>query len=376
VSAGYDPCFQGVKPVASTIGIKVANGEFYSIIEENSQVKKRLVLTTVHNNQQSVQIDLYRSSTGTMADAFYVGSLVLENIKKRSKGEPSIELIIVSDSDGNVTADAVDLDSSGERQTLNVSLKSMDEGNLGADIPDFEFDNNEKVPNGLYEKEGESGEEKKKKRFPWLLVVLAALVLTAVALLLWLFFFQGLTPIAAFKKFAAPVLQSRSVETTAPAVQTATAPAPQPTTPVIEPATQTTQPAASTVQVTAPEVQAAAAPPQSPTPAPAVQTTAQSATAPAVQVPPPVIQSPAQAPANTASANRQRPPAPVASYNVPAVIPKEGVPYRLRYGDTLWDVADAFYRNPWLYTRIAQFNNIRNPNLIISGTTIIVPPKN
>jgi nucleoid-associated protein YgaU len=358
VSAGYDPCFQGVKPVASTIGIKVANGEFYPIIEENSQVKKRLVLTTVHNNQQSVQIDLYRSSAGTMADAFYVGSLVMENIKKRSKGEPSIELVIVSDSDGNVTADAVDLDSSGERQTLNVSLKSMDEGNLGADIPDFEFDNNEKVPNGLYEKQVESGEEKRKKGFPWLLVVLAALVLAAVVLLLWLFLSQGLTPIAAFKKLAAPVLQSRSVETSAPAVESASEGS------VLPP--QTAQPTVP-VQTTAPEVQAATAPPQ--TVAPAVQTTAQSAS-------PPVIQSPAQAPANTTTAKRQRPPAPVASYAVPSVIPKEGVPYKLRYGDTLWDIADAFYRNPWLYTRIAQFNNIRNPNLIISGTTIIVPPKN
>jgi nucleoid-associated protein YgaU len=255
----------------------------------------------------------------------------------------------------------------------------MDEGNLGAGIPDFEFDNNEKVPNGLYEKQEESDEKKRKKGFPWLLVVLAALVLTAVALLLWLFFSQGLTPIAALKKLAAPVLQSRSVETTAPAVQmaaqptqaqsepqitqNATAPT-QTAAPAVESAPQTAQPTVP-VQTTAPEVQAAAAPAQSPTP-----------TASAVQMPPPVIQSSAQASANTASVTRQKPPAPVASYNVPAVIPKEGVPYKLRYGDTLWDVADAFYRNPWLYTRIAQFNNIRNPNQIISGTTIIVPPRN
>jgi nucleoid-associated protein YgaU len=61
---------------------------------------------------------------------------------------------------------------------------------------------------------------------------------------------------------------------------------------------------------------------------------------------------------------------------VPATIPREGVPYKIRWGDTLWDIAAAFYRNPWLYPRIARFNNIRNPNLIISGTTIRIPPKN
>jgi nucleoid-associated protein YgaU len=66
----------------------------------------------------------------------------------------------------------------------------------------------------------------------------------------------------------------------------------------------------------------------------------------------------------------------VASYKVPATIPKGGVPYRIRWGDTLWDISAAFYRNPWLYTRIARFNNIRNPDLIISGTVIRVPPRN
>jgi len=363
--------------VASTIGIKIANGEFYSIVEENSQVKKRLVLTTVHDNQQSVQIDLYRSSTGTMADAFYIGSLVLEKIKKQVKGEPSIELVIGSDTNGNISADAVDLDSSGERQSLNVSLKSMDEENIGADIPDFEVDNYEGVPKGLYEKPKESGKEKGKKGFPWLLVVLAVLVVTAVALLLWLFFFQGLTPIAAITKLAATISQGRVVEAASPMVQAPTAPEPQPTAPV--------QAAAPAVQMTAPAAQTAApvAPQSEPQPtqptAPPVQTATPAVQTPAAQeqrAPPPVIQSPAQAPASAASAKRERPPAPVSSYNVPSVIPKEGVSYRIRYGDTLWEIADAFYRNPWLYSRIAQFNNIRNPNLIISGTTIIVPPRN
>jgi LysM repeat protein len=388
--------------VASSIGIKIANGEFYSIIEENSQVKKRLVLTTVHNKQQSVQIDLYRSSAGTMADAFYVGSLVLENITPKPKGEPSIELVISSDSSGNITADAVDLDASGERQTLNVSLKSMDEENLGADLPDFEFEKDERIPKGLYERPDESSEEKGKKGFPWLLVILAALVLTAVALLLWIFFFQGKNPVSALKKPAAPVSQSRPAEpaastaqTTAPATQgaaqttqSAAAPAAQTTQSVAAPAaqgasqtTQSSTPAAQsttqTTQPSAPAAQTTTSPAQTTTaPAQTTATPAQAATAPAAQTPPPVIQSPAQAPASAASANRQRSTAPVASYNVPSVIPRDGVPYVVRYGDTLWDIADAFYRNPWLYTRIALFNNIRNPDLIISGTTIIVPPRN
>ncbi|MDR0590117.1 MAG: LysM peptidoglycan-binding domain-containing protein [Spirochaetaceae bacterium] len=48
----------------------------------------------------------------------------------------------------------------------------------------------------------------------------------------------------------------------------------------------------------------------------------------------------------------------------------------MQWGDTLWEISEAFYRNPWLYSRIARFNNIRDPNRIISGITIRIPPRN
>jgi nucleoid-associated protein YgaU len=56
--------------------------------------------------------------------------------------------------------------------------------------------------------------------------------------------------------------------------------------------------------------------------------------------------------------------------------PRGGAPYTIRWGDTLWDISEAFYRNPWLYPRIARFNAIRNPDFIISGRTIRIPPRN
>ncbi|MDR3145709.1 MAG: LysM peptidoglycan-binding domain-containing protein, partial [Treponema sp.] len=87
---------------------------------------------------------------------------------------------------------------------------------------------------------------------------------------------------------------------------------------------------------------------------------------------PPVRSDPA---AEAEPVNRDRPAAPAASYRAPASIPPEGVPYRIRWGDTLWDISEAFYRNPWLYPHIARFNKIRNPDLIISGTTIRIPPR-
>ena len=54
----------------------------------------------------------------------------------------------------------------------------------------------------------------------------------------------------------------------------------------------------------------------------------------------------------------------------------EQVIYRIRWGDTLWDLADSYYKNPWLYRKIAKANNIKNPDVIISGTDIVIPPLN
>ena len=357
--------------MASNIGIKIANGEFYSIVEENSQVKKRLVLTTVHDNQQSVQIDLYKSTLRTMADAFYIGSLVLENIKPRPKGEPSIELVISSARNGNITADAVDLDVSakGGHQTLTVSLKSLDDDNREFELPDFELEHNEPPPTGLYEKTHELRDDEGKKGFPWLVVVLAALVLTAIALVIWLYFFQWGGSRATAASPVASAAQAQAAQN-----QPAT---PQPETP--QPAAQPEVQGEAAQAVPSPDVQAAPQPAAQAAPSPDVQAAPQPAARvdpPPLQAPPPVIQAPVQAPASVAQTSRDRPSPPVASYSIPSVIPAEGAPYRVRYGDTLWDISEAFYRNPWLYSRIAQFNNIRNPDLIISGTTILVPPRN
>ncbi|MCL2319998.1 MAG: Hsp70 family protein [Treponema sp.] len=333
----------------STIGIKIANGEFYSIVEENSQVKKRLVLTTVHDKQRSVQIDLFKSYTRTMADALYIGSLVVENIKPRPKGEPSIELVIASTHNGEITAEAVDMDNSvqGEHNTLKVSLKSLDEDSRDLEIPDFELEQDESPPTGLFEKAAKVQQQEEKKRgFPWLVVICILLILIAIGFAIWFFLLKG--------KWGGENTASQAPKTTAVTQQPAQ-PAPPPAVPPPAPA----------------QSQAAQTPAAPPAPPPAAP-----APAPAVKAPPPVIQAPAKAPAVKPQVSRKRPTPPVASYKVPSVIPKEGAPYKIRWGDTLWDIACAFYRNPWLYPRIARFNNIRNPDLIISGTTIRIPPRN
>ena len=47
--------------------------------------------------------------------------------------------------------------------------------------------------------------------------------------------------------------------------------------------------------------------------------------------------------------------------------------YKIKWGDTLWDIANAYYKNPWKYKFIARYNGIKNPDQIISGTIIYLP---
>jgi hypothetical protein len=332
--------------MASTIGIKIANGDFFSIAEENSNVKKRLILTTVHDNQDSLQIDLYRSQMHTMADAQYIGTIVVENVKPRPKGEPSIELIISSNEMGEVSADATDLDASikGEHQHLSASLKSLDIDGRDYDIPDFELEQHEPPPQGLYEKASQIRKKQRwqqKQSFPWIALIIIGILLLLAGLGIWFFLFRN--------NQAVPKPQSP------PGVE---------------------QP------VQAPEPEPAKPAPVEEPPKPVPVITAQEPPAPKPEPPKPAaepVPQPKPLPAavpNQPRARRDRPPAPVSSYKVPSVIPKGGVPYKIRWGDTLWDISEAFYRNPWLYTRIARYNNIRNPDLIISGSTIRIPPKN
>ena len=68
---------------------------------------------------------------------------------------------------------------------------------------------------------------------------------------------------------------------------------------------------------------------------------------------------------------------------VPDIVPlppepapaEQNVTYQIKWGDTLWDIAAAYYRNPWRYPEIAEANNISNPDYIVSGTTIVIPPR-
>jgi len=302
-----------------------------------------MILTTVHDNQLGMQIDLYRSAAKSMTDAQYIGSLVVENIKPGRKGEASIQMVVSSTKDGDITSEVIDLDKpKGEPNVLSVSLKTLDGTDRGPGIQDFDLDDGS-VSSGS-SKHSKVTRVKQKRKIPALTFVAAGLILILGLLAVWLFLFGGIDTVSnqiakiksSTEKPAEPVKQPEPVKVEEPVK------APEPV--------KQEEP----VKVEEPVKQ----------PEPVK-----------VEEPVPVIAAPVEPPAPKPVEKKVRPPAPVLSYKVPAVIPQNGVPYKIRWGDTLWDIAAAFYRNPWLYPRIARFNNIKNPNLIISGRTIRIPPK-
>ncbi len=55
-----------------------------------------------------------------------------------------------------------------------------------------------------------------------------------------------------------------------------------------------------------------------------------------------------------------------------AVISKNSSAYIVKEGDTLWDIAQAMYDNPFQWEKIALANNISNPKLLQIGSKLII----
>ena len=117
------------------IGIKLADGSFYPILEEGGPQSKVIELTTVRDDQTTVQLDLYRSSSDDMEDAEYVDTLLVENLLPRPKETPTLNLKIEIDAENVLSASIEDCES-GESSETKVSLVNLDSSDRTI-VPDF-----------------------------------------------------------------------------------------------------------------------------------------------------------------------------------------------------------------------------------------------
>ena len=140
------------------IGIKLADGTFFPILEEGSPGKKEINLTTVKDNQTKVKLDLYRSEKSSIDEAEYLDTLEISKMKKHPNGEPNIGLEISLDENNELSAKIVDKESGAESQfsisllsktknEKNSAAENSDEGVALADLPDLDFGAEEAAEN-------------------------------------------------------------------------------------------------------------------------------------------------------------------------------------------------------------------------------------
>jgi hypothetical protein len=280
------------------IGIKIADGTYIPILDESEKDKKKVILTTVRDEQSSVQIDLYRGTGSKMADPQYLDSLKIDSIGEALKGEPEIELVIGVDEEDRLIATAKDLKGDNEK-SFEVDLAAVPAPDPISYNAESDFDLSSTEGEIDFSGEGESktatpsyspmnGQSASihegKNRRPLLILAVIALLIAA-GVLCWFFLLRG------------------SGEESVAA-----------------------QPATPPVQTPAPR-------PAAPAPVP-------------------------------------QPPAPAAAEEKK---PGTGVWYSIIRGDNLWNLSKSFYRTPWRFKKIAEENNIRNPDLIYAGNRIYIP---
>ncbi|MDR1074311.1 MAG: LysM peptidoglycan-binding domain-containing protein [Treponema sp.] len=335
----------------ATIGIKIANGNFYPLLDETDPQKKKFALIPARKGQKRAQIDFYKSDLRDMEDAQHIGRLLFGN-EKREMNEDVLDLAIESNGQGKISASAKNL-KTGEDRQLVIWLKAADqddgresERNSGRNRAGEKFETL-RTPEIIEETAGLSPidllyEQKFAKKFPPVPICIAVLSLAAICGALWFFLFRG--------KALASETPAVAATAETPDPQEPLAPAYAETPPEREPPPQ--EQAGAALAETPPE--------QEPDP----------------QEPPaPAYAGEIAKPAPQSEQKLKKPLAPVRSYKASKPIPKNGTTYRVRWGDTLWDITDVFYNNPWLYARLARYNRFRPSAILLPGVVLRIPPK-
>ncbi|MCL1818944.1 MAG: Hsp70 family protein, partial [Spirochaetaceae bacterium] len=77
------------------IGLKLADGSFYPLLEEGVPKTKKITLTTAQDNQETVHIVLVRGSRGDSGeDLVFIRELFLQGLRPAPRGVPDITLIL------------------------------------------------------------------------------------------------------------------------------------------------------------------------------------------------------------------------------------------------------------------------------------------
>jgi len=122
-----------------TIGIKLADGSFFPVLQEGQPEQKKLELTTAHNNQTRVMVDLYRSESGSMDDAEYVDTLQIDNINEHPRGDAEIAFNVAIDENNELSANIIDEETGAESKTTIELVNRTIEERMADEIGDYDI---------------------------------------------------------------------------------------------------------------------------------------------------------------------------------------------------------------------------------------------
>lgn len=310
------------------IGIRIADGSFFPVLEENSG-RRKIVLTAANKGQEKVRIDF-------LSDDYHLGSIFLDGIKDDS----DIELIMESVG-RTLIATATDT-RTGNRGILNAVLPAS--GPAIRPAPE-----SAPVPPAEKKPEPEPAERPAPVSRPVSGAACSPVIDRTVRNLQILLFVMTvilafLSGVVVYAVVNMPAITEKGT------VVMFSEPAPEPV------------PAA-------PEPEPISAPEPEPIPEPVVSEPV---------APPPAVHEPAPQPPVHCyppvyhGCPYHRPPVPPATPPQPIYYVPEYIRYKVRYGDTLWSIARTFCIDPYMYLEIARENRIADPTKIYPGTILMI----
>lgn len=391
--------------IGQRIGIKLADGTFYPILEEGKPAQKKLELTTAQDAQESVQVNLYRENSEN--DYEFIDTLLIDNIDSNKSGDATLSLIITLDENNRLSASISD-DSKGINNTVSSSIvdlnKSFSSYSNNFDIdhineesfPEIDFSSSESSDDDfniddinfddldldrLSENEGKSSWDmlgtdieiatnpSGLNDFSYLqhnnsklkIVLIIVLVLAILGLVYFLFFKNSKSDVE--KQETSQTVESVSAETKEK----------KETESLNEKSSSVTKETVSDIKTTSGEDKS-------------LQNSAKEGNLPMekvgesndnqLNIKQDVIKE-----ENHQEAMEDKIIVSKSSSMIVPDIPKKSeeainqksIKYVIKWGDTLWDISESYYKNPRLYMKIATANNIKNPDFIRAGTTIVIP---
>lgn len=315
-------------PPKGVLGIKTASGTIVSILDFRTQRWNQTVFTTIRDRQKKAVFDFYYRDEES-AGWQYLDSLPLARIPPAPAGEPELSVTTKVDGQDSISLEIHDPAAPNPvRFVLQADLFGSKGGNSqegsvpAGKIPDSPGRTAGKVrDSGVHSKTAASipiREKGRKGRLVWLMLALAVIFLSVSV------FFSNLNPVSLLQRSGGRAPGIGKAEQPARAAETPRTENP----PEMTPSLRQSEPMESAASGLAAE---------------------------------------AQQDAETANGELEHEPTSVTAG-------RGEREYLITWGDTLWRITERFYGDREVYPALADANRIPDPDVIIAGETLVLPP--